>query len=141
MDYFFLTHTQLRLDDRGRFALSTDHFDQLRMGAPEAPIIVALGVRNQLEIWPVEVFKAKLARMKAKADEDQSFLPSLVKSSSNAKPGVVDKQRRVSLPVELRAKAGIEPSTEVMVYGAYDHIEVWTPEAYEQFTASAERDV
>jgi DNA-binding transcriptional regulator/RsmH inhibitor MraZ len=94
-----------------------------------------------LEIWPVENFKAKLARLKAKVDEDQSFLPSLVKASSMSKPGVVDKQRRVSLPQDLRTKAGIEPSAEVMVYGAFDHIEVWTPAAFEEFIGRAERDV
>jgi MraZ protein len=139
--YLFLNHSQLRLDDRGRFAMATDHFDQLRGDAAEANVIVSLGVRNQLEIWPVEGFSAKLARLKAKADEDQSFLPSLVKLSSMSKQGVVDKQRRVSLPLELRTKAGIDPSTEVMVYGAFDHVEVWTPEAFESFIARAERDV
>ncbi len=141
--YLFLNNTRVKLDDRGRFAVSATDFDQLRHGDDAADVIVALGKDNQLEIWPRDAFEAKALRMKEKADEtnDEYWLKALRRLTANAKMAQVDKQRRVALPIELRKLAALPDGTDVAVNGCYDHIEVWIPEAFAAATNRAERDL
>jgi division/cell wall cluster transcriptional repressor MraZ len=141
--YLFLNNTRVKLDDRGRFAVSAVDFDQLRHGDDAAEVIVALGKDNQLEIWPRDAFEAKALRMKEKADEtnDEYWLKALRRLTANAKMAQVDKQRRVALPVELRKLAGLGDGEDVAVNGCFDHIEVWVPEQYAAATNRAERDL
>jgi division/cell wall cluster transcriptional repressor MraZ len=143
VNYLFLNNTRVKLDDRGRFAVSAVDFDQLRHDNDVADVIVALGKDNQLEIWPRDAFEAKAQRMKSKADEtnDEVWLKALRRLASNAKLAQADKQRRVSLPVELRKEAGFDDSSEVVVNGCFDHIEVWRPADYAVATEKAERDL
>lgn len=51
VSYLFLNNTRVKLDDRGRFAVTAVDFDQLRHDNDIADVIVALGKDNQLEIW------------------------------------------------------------------------------------------
>lgn len=141
--YLFLNNTRVKLDDRGRFAVSATDFDQLRHGDEAVDVIVALGKDNQLEIWPRDAFESKALRMKEKADEtnDEYWLKALRRLTANAKMAQVDKQRRVALPVELRKLAALPDGTDVAVNGCYDHIEVWIPEAFAAATNRAERDL
>ncbi len=140
-NYLFLNNTQVKLDDRGRFAVSAGDFDQLRTGDEVAEVIVALGKDNQLEIWPRDAFYAKAARMKQKADEDEEWLAALRRLTARAKHAQVDKQRRIALPTDLRVDAGIDLATEVSVNGCFDHIEVWRPEDFAKATQTAKRDL
>jgi division/cell wall cluster transcriptional repressor MraZ len=141
MEYLFTNNTRVKLDDRGRFAVAVVDFDQLRHGNEAADVYIALGKENQLEIWPADAFRAKAAIMKEKAQSDSRWMTSLRRMMANAKPAQVDKQRRVALPVELRNSARMEASTEVIVNGFFDHIEVWLPEAFLASTEEAEFDL
>jgi division/cell wall cluster transcriptional repressor MraZ len=140
-NYLFLNNTQVKLDDRGRFAVAATDFDQLRNGDDVAEVIVALGKDNQLEIWPRDAFHAKAALMKKKAEEDPEWLGALRRLTSRAKHAQVDKQRRIALPAELRSDAGIDLSAEIAVNGCFDHIEVWRPEDFARATETSSRDL
>ncbi len=141
--YLFLNNTRVKLDDRGRFAVSAADFDQLRHGDDGADVIVALGKDDQLEIWPRDAFESKALRMKEKADEtnDEYWLKALRRLTANAKMAQVDKQRRVALPNELRKLAAFGDGVDVAVNGCFDHIEVWIPEKFAAATDRAERDL
>ncbi len=143
MGYLFLNNTRVKLDDRGRFAVSAADFEQLRHGDDAVDVIVALGKDNQLEIWPRDAFESKALRMKEKADEtnDEYWLKALRRLTANAKMAQVDKQRRVALPNDLRKLAGVRDGVEVAVNGCFDHIEVWIPEHFAAATDRAERDL
>ncbi len=59
-------------------------------------------------------------------------LAELRAKASNAFSVSVDGQGRVTIDREMRTFAGIEPSSPVIVSGAFDRVEVWHPEAFER---------
>jgi MraZ protein len=59
--------------------------------------------------------------------------------SSKATDGELDKQGRISLPQNLRDSGHLDG--EVMVVGAFDHIELWSPEQYARADAELVKNV
>ena len=57
-------------------------------------------------------------------------LAELRTKASNAFVAAVDSQGRITIDRELRAFAGIELGSPVMVSGAFDRVEVWHPETF-----------
>lgn len=47
----------------------------------------------------------------------------------------LDDQRRISLERELRRPAGLLRSRRVLVIGAEDHVEIWSPRRWKQQTS------
>ena len=67
------------------------------------------------------------ARSEGMTDKDRGLIRYLMANSS---PEKVDKQGRVMVNPWLREYAGL--GREVVVTGALDHIEIWTPEGWDR---------
>lgn len=56
--------------------------------------------------------------------------------ASSASDEVPDKQGRTSVPAVLRDYAGLDK--DIVVVGAIDRVEVWNPQAWEEYSAAQE---
>ena len=83
-----------------------------------------------VSIRSIEAFKdeaneliARVKRGDVSRDRQRAF-------AASANEAAIDKQGRVTISPELRAYAGIEPQSSVIVLGDLDHIEIWDPTSY-----------
>ena len=49
----------------------------------------------------------------------------------------IDKQGRINVDEQLRSYAGLATETAVTVAGAFDRLEIWTPDRYARVEADA----
>jgi MraZ protein len=85
-----------------------------------------------LAIWTPERFEARAEQMSVLLDgtvEEQSIARSFFSGSSEVD---LDKQGRVFVPQYLRGYATLAENSTVLVVGMYDHIELWSPDSWEQ---------
>ena len=128
----FVGNSKRKLDDKGRIVLSAglrDELDGLGYAA------VADGC---LAIWTdagYRDFTDDLRRRVREAGE----LPNVVlrKLAADTERIRADAQGRVTLPAALLDKAGIGSGagTEVVVNGAIDRIEIWSPTTWEALSS------
>lgn len=83
-----------------------------------------------IAIWSVEEWKAIEAKLRAQPSGSSAARRLVRKIAGSAHLDKVDKQGRVTVPVHLREHAGI--TRDVLVVGALNRAEVWTPERYAQ---------
>lgn len=114
-----------QLDDRGRVALPPTFRHPLGDHC-----YLFSGEDGCVSVRSVESFKDeandlidRVKRGEASRDRQRAFAASASEAS-------IDKQGRVTLSPELRAYAGIEPQSAIIVLGDLDHIEIWEPQAY-----------
>lgn len=122
MDYFFGEDSHA-LDPKGRIILPIRYRERL------ADAFVTSEV-DCLGLWPRDTFLVKAAEMSERArtgDEADSDLASFF--FSGAREAMPDKQGRVAIPPHLRDFAGLE--RDVVIAGAYDHVEVWDAVAWQ----------
>ncbi len=114
------THT---LDPKGRIVLPSRYRDQLDDGCVLAP-----GRDGQLEIYQLEVYAEKMSDVIAAAKDKQGrqFARSAFRQADQQR---LDKSGRVNVKTDLISWANLE--SDVVVLGAFDHIELWNPAAYE----------
>jgi MraZ protein len=123
----FVGTTKRKLDDKGRIVLSAALRDELDgLGY----IAVADGC---LAIWTdagYREFTDDLRRRVREAGE----VPNVVlrKLAADTERIRADTQGRITLPSDLLDKSGIGsgPGTEVVVNGAIDRIEIWSPDTW-----------
>ncbi len=125
----FFGNTTVKVDDKGRFNLPSDHRKLLGDQA-----IVTLGPEEQLEIWPVPAFNDMLAEFDTKARENPEYRTLMRYVSKHAKVVGVDSQGRIALPVELRNLVGIQGASLISVLGAFRRIEVHSAETEQPLT-------
>lgn len=127
---FLGTHTP-KLDDKGRFFLPAKFRDELAEG-----LVVTSGQDRCLAIYPMATFVAKTQQMAsapATVRQVRDFQRMLASSASDEVP---DKQGRISVPAVLRDYAGLDK--DIVVVGAIDRVEVWNPQAWEEYSAAQE---
>lgn len=111
------------LDDKGRLVLPTSFRGRLTDGGFLAQH------ENCLALWSGEEFRTFVERVMEK-QRNQEVTPDAVRvltaSAAEAKP---DGQGRISIPPRLRGYA--ELSSEVVLIGAFDHVELWSPVRWE----------
>ncbi|MEI6266590.1 MAG: division/cell wall cluster transcriptional repressor MraZ [bacterium] len=129
----FIGEYQHNLDDKGRLAIPAKFRGQLSEGA-----VVTKGLDNCLSLFTKEGWDFEAERLmnlpltQAKARAYARFM------LSSAFPVEIDKQGRVNVPQALRSFAGISGST--VVTGLGDHVEIWAPEAWEEYRSHIEKD-
>lgn len=105
------------LDDKGRVVLPSSLRNEL-MGQ---------GVISQIDrclgIWTIDGFKEVGDRMLANVREGQARLDAMRALASAADTVRPDTQGRIVIPQRLRDFAGLDK--DVVIIGAFDHIEVW----------------
>lgn len=121
----FLGEDRHNIDPKGRLVLPARHRNGLEDGC-----VVAMGREKQLMVYPLEVYDAKAKEVRALPETPRNLRIARLFFGKADTPGV-DKAGRLLLRQDLRDFAELEPGGEVVVIGMYDHLELWSPAAYE----------
>jgi MraZ protein len=112
------------LDVKGRVILPARFREELQSS------VVTSEIDGCLALWPVEDFQRRAAEMKERArrgPRDRDVARVFFAGAVEATP---DRQGRVALPPHLRQFARLE--REVVVNGAFDHVEIWDAGAWRE---------
>jgi MraZ protein len=127
---FLGTHAP-RLDEKGRLILPAKYREELAEG-----VVITKGQERCLYVFPQEEFTRitealRTAPVTAKSVRDYSRV--FFASASDELP---DKQGRITLPVALRAYAGLH--RDCVVIGANTRLEIWDTQAWDTYLAAQE---
>jgi MraZ protein len=125
----FLGLYEHTLDDKGRLVLPRKYRAALEPGC-----VVAKGHDGSIHVWPRDEFERYLeasSSLPPTRGRVRSFRRSL---TSTATDQAIDRAGRISLPDRLRRYAGLDK--DVVVTGADDHLELWSPEAWAEIEAT-----
>lgn len=127
----FLGEHSHSLDAKGRVILPARFRDDL------SEAYVTSEVDGCLALWPPDDFERRALEMKERArggEDDRNAARVFFAGAQEATP---DKQGRVALPVSLRVFAHLEK--EVVVNGAFDHVEIWDAASWRARKQAGER--
>jgi MraZ protein len=127
----FVGKYERQLDPKGRLALPSDFRPRF-----EPRCYLAYGQDGCIEVMTPEAFEAMANELMERQKRGELTLAELRTKASNAFSVSVDGQGRVTIDREMRAFAGIEPGSPVVVSGAFDRVEVWHPEAFERINTA-----
>ena len=127
----FLGEHSHSLDSKGRIILPARFRDQLAVAFVTSEIDGCLG------IWPPEEFEQRAREMKERSKgnlEDRNVARFFFAGAQESNP---DKNGRIALPPHLREFARLE--RDVVINGAFDHVEIWDATTWRERKASGER--
>lgn len=112
------------LDPKGRLILPA----RFREALSEA--YVTSEMDGCLALWAPARFEERAEQMKehSKGDATQRNMARVF--FAGAQEANPDKQGRIALPTNLRQFAGLSAESQVVVTGAYDHVEIWDAAAW-----------
>jgi MraZ protein len=118
----------------GRYEHSLDAKGRLILPAKYRPAFEPNGYLTQfndrcLALWTPEDFEKQMTIMEANQQQSSEQRQLARLWASGTQEVEVDKQGRMAIPVLLREYANL--STEVLVIGAIDRIELWSPTEWE----------
>ncbi|MDR1431965.1 MAG: division/cell wall cluster transcriptional repressor MraZ [Propionibacteriaceae bacterium] len=122
-----------KFDEKGRFFLPSKFREALADG-----LVITRQPDRCLAIWPTDVFKAEVARSvtgPSSKEETRAFQRMV---SAGASDESADGQGRVTVPQSLRSYARLK--REIVVIGAYNRLEIWDPQAWEEYQSAQEED-
>ena len=129
---FFLGSYEYAMDERGRVPVPPRYRDALSRGAvlgqgaplPCLRLYTQESFEKQARIYTAQPATKKVGRMTRHLFFARSF------------PVELDRQGRILIPAALRSYAGLENS--VVVIGAGEWLELWSPERLERVMAEAD---
>lgn len=127
---FLGTYTP-KLDEKGRFFLPAKYRDELGAG-----LVITRGQDRSLAIYPMATFiemTQQVANAPTTLRQVRDYQRMVASSASDEVP---DKQGRVSIPAALRDYAGLD--AQIVVVGAINRVEVWEPQAWQDYSAAQE---
>jgi MraZ protein len=113
------------LDEKGRVVMPSSFRDDLKAGC-----VVTKGQDGQLLLYTPEEFQKRATEVLAEQPKSRSGRRFARTVFAGADSVDVLAGGRVKLNGDLREFATLEPSTEVVVLGVLDHIEVWNKDKY-----------
>lgn len=113
------------LDEKGRVVMPSSFRDDLKAGC-----VVTKGQDGQLLLYTPDEFQKRATEVLAEQPKSRSGRRFARTVFAGADSVDVLAGGRVKLNGDLREFATLEPSTEVVVLGVLDHIEVWNKERY-----------
>jgi MraZ protein len=128
----FVGTTQRKLDDKGRIVLSTGLRDEL-----DGLGYITVG-DGCLSIFTNDGYKEFTDRVQHRVREVGDLDPLVLRTlASDSEHIRADAQGRITLPSKLLDKVGIPAAagSEVVVNGALDRIEIWSPEVWESLSS------
>jgi MraZ protein len=120
----FLGTFDYAMDERGRVPLPPRYRDAFRTGV----VLSQASPDRCLRIYTQEAFEAQAAQTMAQPPltrAGRDLRKSLFSRSSDAE---LDRQNRILIPAHMREWASL--SGKVLVVGAGEWLEIWSPEAY-----------
>ncbi len=127
----FLGEHSHALDVKGRVILPVKFRDQLQ----EA--FITSETDGCLALWPPDHFQRRAQEMQERAKgspDDRTVARFFFAGAQEAAP---DRQGRLALPPHLREFAGLE--RELVINGAFDHVEIWDSARWREKKAAGER--
>jgi len=124
------------LDDKLRLAIPKSLRDALGTESQLNSLFITPGTDRSLAIYTETVLEAlgqSLAQSSPAAKDTRAFSRLFY---AQAQPADVDGQGRLRVPPELAKLAGL--TTEVVVLGVRDHIELWNAAAWDEFLAATQ---
>lgn len=123
---FVGTH-QRSLDEKGRLALPSQYRDAMGTVCYATPLFDS----PTLAIWSSEEFQKAVARLTERVSEGRASQKMQRRFMYASVELRIDGQGRITLPQDLRDRYGI--SNEAIVAGSTNRLEVWNPEAFDEF--------
>jgi MraZ protein len=118
-----------KLDDKGRLFLPAKFRDEMKEG-----LVITRGQDRSLEVRTAADFASFSARLRESTDSrKRGYTRMLFALLSEQAP---DKQGRITIAPELRRYAGLQK--DCMVIGVNNKLEIWDPEAWQDYTATQE---
>ncbi|HID62365.1 MAG TPA: division/cell wall cluster transcriptional repressor MraZ [Anaerolineae bacterium] len=116
-------------DSGGRLTIPAEFCAELGEG-----LVLTRGIERCLFVYPAEEWRRLAEKMRCRlplTSRDARAFARLMFSGALA--CVPDQQGRIPLPSNLRQYAGIED--EAIVVGLYTHLEVWSPQRWQEVRA------
>lgn len=132
----FVGAFERQLDDKGRVALPS----RFRVGLGES-CYLAKGKNKCVTVVPAAVFEAEADAMRARVAAGELPLNQLRALAGSAQLVAIDKQGRVNIDEALRDFAGLVPESPVKVAGAFDRLEIWTPDRFALVEAAGDDEL
>lgn len=125
------------VDNKGRINIPAKMRKNL---APEAnnSFVITRGFEPCIFVYPNDEWmkrEAEIGKLQQTNPQDRFFTRMLLQYATDAE---LDGQSRIILPKELMQYAKIE--NDVFILGAFDRIEVWSPEEYKKYLDGQQED-
>ena len=125
----FIGEYRHAVDEKGRLAVPIRFRAQLAESA-----FITRWIDACLAVFPPEAWESLARRVAALPVGDASARTFSRFVFSSAYEIQLDRQGRVLVPANLREFAGL--STDAVVVGAHDHVELWEPQRWAVYSAS-----
>ncbi|NLK63192.1 MAG: division/cell wall cluster transcriptional repressor MraZ [Fusobacteria bacterium] len=128
----FMGEFNHNVDEKGRLMLPS----KFRDGLINNEYVITRGLDNCLFLFPIEEwkeFEEKMKKLSLTKKDARAFIRFLFSGATN---DILDKQGRIKLSDTLKKYANIEK--EVVVTGAFNRIEIWSKENWEDYISKAE---
>jgi MraZ protein len=116
-----------QMDPKGRISLPAKYRESFEDG-----VFLTLGQDGCLYAFPRSEWDRKKAEMRERDFSDQASRAFTRMFFANAAEAELDSQGRLTLPRNLRDTAHL--GKEITVTGVSDHAEIWSAEAWEQYS-------
>lgn len=127
---FLGTYTP-KLDEKGRVILPAKFREELAGG-----LVLAKNQERSIVVWPKAVFEAEATRALEGPSTLQKVRDYQRMLAAGAHEEVPDKQGRITIPPTLRQWAELD--REVVVIGALNRVEVWSPQGWADYSHAQE---
>jgi MraZ protein len=114
------------IDSKGRLIVPSRLRDKLR----DDEVVLVVSPDGCIDMWSGDGwrdYERKLLEQRRSNPGNRAVIRSI---AASAHTDQVDRQGRMAIPEHLRRHAGID--RDVIVVGALDHGEIWSPERYER---------
>ena len=125
----FLGSWQHQMDEKGRLSLPAS----FRRDSGDGPLVLVHVFPNALTLYPQGAWAGVEERLRERLRQDPSARTFVLRVTANAVEVVPDKQGRILVPQRLQEAVGINGA--VLVVGAIDRIELWSPERFAEAVA------
>jgi MraZ protein len=120
------------IDEKSRLTLPARFREALGDG-----VVLARGLDGNVAVYPRETWKltveARISALDPLSREARELRRFFFSGAADAD---LDRQGRILVPAALTRHAGLE--RDVVVAGNYDHLELWSPNAWEQHLHAVE---
>jgi division/cell wall cluster transcriptional repressor MraZ len=102
---------------------------------------LAFGQDKCVDVLTAEAFEQVAQEMLDKVRSGEIDRNQQRALAANTIEVAVDAQGRVNLDEKLRAYAGLELNTKVIVAGSFDRVEIWDPARHDRVTAAGTQQI
>ena len=132
----FVGAHERQLDPKGRIALPAAFRPKF-----EPTCYLALGRDRCVEVLTTDAFLTVANDAIEKVRRGEMDRKQQRTLASNMVEVTVDAQGRINLDEKLRAYAGLELNSRVVVSGAFGHVEIWDPARHQRMNESGTQEL